>query len=267
MPPAVLVTGGARRIGAAISRAFGAAGWHVAIHCHHNRAEADTLAAQLPSAEVVQCELGDSDGAAAMVEGLAARLPDWRVLINNAAVFHHDSTEALDPDVFAEAIAVNAATPVRMAQAFLAHARSTSGRRVIALTDQKLVNPNPDFLSYTMAKHALGATIPMLAMAAGNPADRIYGLAPGASLPSFDQAEKEHEVSGRMNLLGRLTQPEELAEAALFLAQGWLASGQTLFVDSGLHLVPQPRDVLFMARSGDTLLGVPLSTNAEGDTQ
>ena len=78
-------------------------------------------------------------------------------------------------------------------------------------------------------------------------------------------------MSGRLNLLGRLTNPSELAEAALFLAQGWLASGETLMVDSGLHLVPGPRDVLFMARTrdqpGDTLLGVPPAARDNGDTQ
>ena len=51
-----------------------------------------------------------------------------------------------------------------------------------------------------------------------------------------------------MNLLRRLTQPGELAEAALFLASGWLASGETLYVDSGQHLLSQARDVLYLAR-------------------
>jgi NAD(P)-dependent dehydrogenase (short-subunit alcohol dehydrogenase family) len=136
-----------------------------------------------------------------------------------------------------------------MTQEFLTNARSRQGRRVIQVTDQKLINPNPDFLSYTMSKHALSATIAMMSMARSDPRDRIYGLAPGASLPSFDQQAQEHQVSGRLNLLGRLTDPDELAQAALFLSQGWLASGQTLLVDSGLHLTPTPRDVLFMARA------------------
>ncbi|MEN9717429.1 MAG: hypothetical protein RIQ99_307, partial [Pseudomonadota bacterium] len=59
---------------------------------------------------------------------------------------------------------------------------------------------------------------------------------------------EEHEISGRMNLLGRITAPDELADAALWLAQGWLASGETVFVDSGQHLLAQPRDVLYLAR-------------------
>ena len=246
--PSVLVTGAARRIGAELARAFGGSGWHVVIHVHHSSDAATELAASLPCAEVVACDLSDGDAALAMIAGLAARLDDWRVLVNCAAVFRPDTAEAIDPDVFAEAITVNAETPTRMAQAYLAQARAAGGRRVIQFLDQKLRNPNPDFFSYTMAKHAFAATVPMLAMAQARPEDRVYGLAPGAMLPSHDQREDEHELSGRMNLLARLTDPAELAQAALFLADGWLASGETLFIDSGQHLLAQPRDVLYLAR-------------------
>jgi NAD(P)-dependent dehydrogenase (short-subunit alcohol dehydrogenase family) len=258
MPPAVLVTGAARRIGATIAASFGQAGWHVVIHHKDSHDEAEALAAALPSAECVQCDLCDIAAAAAMIEAIAARLPDWRVLVNCAAVFHEDTAERLDPAVFAEAVTVNAGAPARMAQAFLAHARADGGRRVINLTDQKLINSNPDFFSYTMAKHAFSATIRMMAAAQADPADRIYGLAPGAMLPSFDQLPEEHLKSGRMNLLERLTDPQELADAALFLAEGWLASGETLFVDSGQHLLSQPRDVLYLARQSGIAMAPPL---------
>lgn len=246
--PAILITGGAKRIGAHIARRFGAAGWHVVIHYGHSRADAEALAATLPSAECTSCDLTDAEAAVAMVEQLAARLADWRVLVNSAAVFRYDDARALDPAVLAEALRVNAETPTRMAQAYLAHARAPTGRRVIAITDMKLANPNPDFFSYTMAKHALAATVPMLAMAAP-PQDRVYAIAPGAMLPSFDQHPLEHETSGRMNLLRRLTDPAEIAEAALFLSEGHLASGETLFVDSGQFMLSQPRDVLYLARA------------------
>ncbi len=218
------------------------------IHAGHSPREAEALAATLSSAEVVQCDLVDGEAALAMIADLAERLPDWRVLINSAAVFKPDTAAAIDPDIFTEAMTVNAETPARMTQAFLASARSQGGKRVIQFLDQKLANPNPDFFSYTMAKHALAATVKMLAMAAPDSATRIYGLAPGAMLPSHDQRDAEHELSGRMNLLQRLTDPEELADAALFLSQGWLASGETLFIDSGQHLLSQPRDVLYLAR-------------------
>lgn len=248
--PTVLVTGGAKRIGAAISRRFGQAGWHVIIHCNRSLAEAEDLAAALPSAEALRCDLADTGAGVAMVLRLAARLDDWRVLVNSAAVFPPDNADQMELAVFKQVMQVNAKAPVRMAQAYLQAARSRAGRRVIQLTDQKLANPNPDFFSYTMSKHALAATVPMMAMAA-DAADKIYGLAPGAILASHDQSEAEAETSHRLNLLGRRTSAEEVADAALFLAQGPLASGQTLFVDSGQHLLAQPRDVLYLARQGE----------------
>ena len=248
--PAILVTGGARRIGAAIVRRFAAENWHVVIHCRDSAEEAEALASVLPSAEVVRCDLADGAAAVTMVEALAARLDDWRALVNSASVFRADDVAALDPATFTEAMQVNAATPAAMAQAYLRRARSQAGRRVIQLTDQKIANPNPDFFSYTMSKHALAATVPMMAMASA-PDDRVYALAPGAILASHDQAPEEAEVSHRMNLLKRRTSADEVADAAWFLATGQLASGQTLFVDSGQHLLSQPRDVMYLAR-GET---------------
>jgi len=248
MRPTVLITGGAKRIGATISRAFAQAGWHVVIHYGSSRQEAESLASALPFAECVQCDLADGNAAVAMINNLAARLDNWRVLVNCAAIFLPDSVHALDPLIFARSTTINAETPARMAQTFLNIAKARGGRRVIGFLDQKLVNPNPDFFSYTMAKHAFASTVRMMAMAAGNREDRVYGLAPGAVLPSYDQRTEEHRLSGCMNLLHRLTEPRELADAALFLAEGWLASGETLFVDSGQHLLAQPRDVLYLVR-------------------
>jgi NAD(P)-dependent dehydrogenase (short-subunit alcohol dehydrogenase family) len=248
MKPSVLVTGGARRIGAEIVRTFAADGWHVVIHHSHSHDEAEALAASLPSAEILQADFADPRAGPAMVAELAQRLDDWRVLVNSASVFRFDDADELDQAVFAEAAQVNAAAPARIAQTFLQRSRSAAGRRVIQVTDQKLRNPNPDFFSYTMSKHALAATIRMMAMAQANPADRVYGLAPGAILASHDQSESETEISHRMNLLRRKTGAGEVASACLFLAEGWLASGETLFLDSGQHLLAQRRDVLYLAR-------------------
>ena len=69
--PAVLVTGGAKRIGAAISRAFGTAGWHVVIHYGRSADAAELLAAELPSATAIHCNLSDADAAKDMVDRLS----------------------------------------------------------------------------------------------------------------------------------------------------------------------------------------------------
>ncbi|UIP08131.1 SDR family oxidoreductase [Erythrobacter sp. SDW2] len=248
--PAALVTGAARRIGATIAHAFGEAGWHVIIHYHGSADEAEALANTLLSAETVECDLLDPVASVQMIEQLAARLPDWRVLVNNASVFEYDTVTGIDPATYSTASRVNAQSPAAMAMAFLQLAKAGGGKRVIQLTDQKLANSNPDFFSYTMSKHAVDGAIRMLAKAQVDPRDRVYGLAPGAILASHDQAEEEVEKSHVLNLLGRKTGASEIAEAALFLSRGELASGETLFIDSGQHLLSQDRDVIYLAREG-----------------
>lgn len=247
--PAVLVTGGATRIGAAIARRFAAAGWHVVIHYRASAESAEALAAQLPSAETLRFDLADDEAAVAAVTQLAARLPGWRCLVNSASVFDYDGVTELDPATNRAAMQINALAPARLAQAFIAHtAQSAALRTVIDVTDMKIENTNPDFFSYTMSKHALAATIGMLAKGNDGASVRVYGLAPGAVLASHDQREEETEISHRLNLLQRKTGADEIADAALFLSGGALASGQSLFIDSGQHLMDQPRDVIWLAR-------------------
>lgn len=245
----VLVTGGAKRIGAEIARCFADAGWHVVIHYNASGEAARDLVDTLPSAETVQCDLFSPLAAAAMVRSLAARLEDWRCLVNNASIFVADEVTGLDPAANGMAMTINATTPALMAETFLSEARSTAGRRVINITDQKLANPNPDFFGYSMSKAALDMAARMQAMAVSGE-DRVYTLAPGAILPSHDQTPEEADQSHRRNLLQRRTTAVEVAEAAVFLAEGPLATGQSIFVDSGQHLLRQSRDVIYLEREG-----------------
>lgn len=245
--PQVLVTGGATRIGAEIAKGFAAQGWHVVVHYRSSGDAADALAATLPSAETIACDLADDDAARAMITGLAERLGDWRCLVNSASVFRYDHATKLDPATNREAMQVNALSPARMAEAYLAKACASGPRCVINVTDMKLENPNPDFFSYTMSKHALASTIEMLGMSADADA-RVYGIAPGAILASHDQREEETDVSHRLNLLERKTGADEIVDAALVLATGVVKSGSTLFIDSGQHLMSQDRDVIYLAR-------------------
>ena len=148
--PAVLVTGGATRIGAAIVRRFAEAGWHVVIHYRASGTAAEAFAATLPSAETIAFDLADDEAAVAAVTRLAARLPDWRCLVNSASVFDYDGVTELDPATNRAAMQINALAPARLAQAFIAHAVSPAIRCVIHVTDMKIENTNPDFFSYTM---------------------------------------------------------------------------------------------------------------------
>lgn len=246
--PAILVTGAAKRLGAAIARRFGAAGWHVVIHHLASHDEAEALAAQLPSAEVVSFDLADTAAIEAETAELAARCPGWRALMLNASRFEPDWPQAPDWDVLDRALAANFIGNVRLAERFLTLTDPAPGRNVVAVLDQKLWNLNPDFASYTASKAALASWIAMLAMTSPAAGDRVFGLAPGLSQPSHDQTEAEFATSSVMNLLQRPTGLDEIAEAAHFLVTGPLASGSILKVDSGQHLVRQTRDVMYRIR-------------------
>ena len=245
----VLVTGGAKRLGETIVRRFAKAGWHTVIHCNTSRDAAEALCDELQSADVVQCDLSDPEAGAQMVADLADLLDDWRCLVNCASIFKPDDVIGLEPQTNRKALTVNAASPALMAQTYLANARSNAGRRVVQVTDQKLANLNPDFFSYTMSKAAADVAARMQAMHADGD-DRVYTLAPGAILPSHDQSEEEAERSHLRNLLQRRTRASEVADGALFLAEGPLASGSSLYIDSGQHLLDQPRDVIYLEREG-----------------
>ena len=119
---------------------------------------------------------------------------------------------------------------------------------VIQLLDQKLINLNPDYLSYTLSKAALLSSVEMLALDFA-PLLRVVGLAPGISLPSGDQTEEGFAKAHQMTPLQRSSKPNDVAKAAVFLAQANAITGTTLYVDGGQHLLPSTRDVMFKTNS------------------
>jgi NAD(P)-dependent dehydrogenase (short-subunit alcohol dehydrogenase family) len=118
---------------------------------------------------------------------------------------------------------------------------------VVNLLDQKLWNPNPDHVSYTLSKAALEAATTMLAQALA-PRVRVCGVAPGITLPSGPMNEQEFQAAHRLTPLERSSTPEDIAAAVRFLLESPAITGTTLLVDGGQHLARQPRDVYFLAR-------------------
>ena len=248
---AVLVTGGARRIGAVLVRRFAAEGRAVVVHYNRSADAALTLQAELTTAgataSILAADLSDPDAVGTLLARALDIAPDLGVLVNCASLFEPDTT--VDPGVqrWREMMDVNALAPARLSADL--HAQ-VEGGIVINILDQKLANPNPDYFSYTAAKAALAEASRMQAMAFGT-RTRIVCLAPGLMLPSGDQTAEEYARSAVLNLLGRRTSPDDLADAAQLVASGAVASGETLFVDGGQHLTPQSRDVMFLVR-GET---------------
>ena len=241
---AILVTGGARRLGAVIARRLAQDGARVVLHYGSSRAEALALVAETGAAGTVQGDLADS----AAIDDLFARARQAAQspidgIVNSASAFEYDAPPTLDPVLLARLYAIGHSAPVLLASA-LARQDDLAEGAVVNLLDQKVANLNPDFFSYTGGKLALAGATEMLAQALG-PRIRVNAVAPGITLPSGDQSEAEFHAVASENVLRRPVDPGDVANAVAFLLGADGLHGQIVYVDCGQRLVPRTRDVMF----------------------
>ena len=240
-----LVTGGARRIGAAIVRGLTQSGYAVAIHTHRSGAQADALRAEIEAAggraAVVIADLADHAAATHLIGAAAAALGPLTLLVNNAGEFETDAFGALERERVERQFAVNLWAPLFLAQAFAAQARRGDDASIVNVIDQRVFRPTPRFFSYTLAKSALHTATTTLAQALA-PHIRVNGVAPGPTLPSPRQDAESFARQAQLVPLGRGPSPDEIAEAVLYLAHARSVTGVTIAVDGGQHIAWQTPD-------------------------
>lgn len=254
-PRIVLITGAARRIGRSLALGFAARGWDVAVHYGASREEADEVVAEIATlgrrAVALHAELGDEAQVERLMLACIAALGRPACIVNNASRFEEDTAQNIGYDLLLKLTAMNLGAPLVLArmlfEATPEAARTDESQRgvVINVLDQKLYNMNPDYLSYTLSKAALQTATVALAQALA-PKVRVVGLAPGLTMQSADQTPAGFEEAHRATPLGRASRPEDIVAAALYLADAAGVTGTTLVVDGGQHLVPLPRDVMFL---------------------
>jgi NAD(P)-dependent dehydrogenase (short-subunit alcohol dehydrogenase family) len=244
-----LVTGGARRIGREISLELARRGWDLAIHYGHSRDEAMQTVRQIETlgrrAIALDCNLEDEAAVRQLLPRATALLGPVSCLVNNASIFEHDDAHSLSQSRLDAHMHINLLAPLILSQA-LYDATPDSGRAVaINILDQKLFNPNPDFLSYTLSKAALHSATTLLAQALA-PRVRVVGLAPGITLVSGEQSPQGFDKAHAVTPLGKSSTPQDIASAVCFLAESPAITGTTLVVDGGQHLIRLARDVMFL---------------------
>lgn len=235
-----LVTGGARRIGAAIVRALHGAGMHVALHYRSSRADAERLRDELNAARgaevrLLTADLLDTGSAGALVEEAAGAFGRLDALINNASTFYATPLGAIDEAAFDDLVGTNFKAPLLLSQAAAPHLRTVRGC-IVNLADVHALHPPRGFAVYSAAKGALVTLTRALARDLA-PEVRVNAIAPGAILwPEDGDGGDRERVLARVPL-ARTGSVEEIAAGVLFLVRdAGYVTGSTIRVDGGRHL-------------------------------
>lgn len=245
-PKTALITGGAKRIGHALTTALARRGVNVAIHYHHGRAEAEALAAHLAEQYGIEsCALNADlrkQGQAKLIDDATQALGPLDLLINNASLFEADTLEDLSEESWHDHLAVNLTAPIRLSQRFAAQA--PKGASIIHLLDQRVLAPTPKFFSYSIAKSALFAATLTMAQSLGPKNIRVNAIGPGPTLRNHRQSEQDWQRQNDALLLGHGATPDDICQAMLYLVDAPAVTGQMIAVDGGQHLAWQTADVL-----------------------
>ncbi|TYT26741.1 pteridine reductase [Luteimonas viscosa] len=238
-PPRVaLVTGAARRLGAAIARRLHEAGYAVALHCRDSRAESDALAAEFEATRegstlVLQADLAQFDRLPELVAQVVGRFGRLDALVNNAATFFPTPLGSVTPVQWDTLFAANVRAPFFLSQAAAPHLAAARGA-ILNLSDVYARQPRADLAAYATSKGALEAMTRALAVALA-PAVRVNAIAPGAILwpeDASDPALQDRILSH--TALARTGQVDEIAATALWLLRdAGYTTGSVVAVDGG----------------------------------
>jgi pteridine reductase len=240
--PVVLVTGAAKRVGAQIARTLHEAGYDVALHYRHSRAEMDTLIAALESSRAestlaISAELGDVDALRGIVEKCTARFGRLDAIVNNASAFFPTPIGEATEKQWDELFASNARAPFFLAQAAAPVLKAAHGSivNIVDIYAERALLQHP---IYTMAKAALVAMTRSLARELA-PEVRVNAVAPGAILwPDNGTTYTNQDDVIARTPLKRTGTPEEIARAVLFLIRdATFTTGEILKIDGGRSLV------------------------------
>jgi pteridine reductase len=240
----VLVTGGARRVGAAICRRLHGAGARIALHYGRSAADARALAEELNgvragSVALVQADLLDTGALPAIVESAVREFGRLDALVNNASSFFATPVGAITERAWDDLMGTNLKAPLFLAQAAAPHLRATRGS-IVNIVDIHAEIPLKSYVVYVAAKGGLAALTRQLARELG-PEVRVNGVAPGAILWPESGEWQDEESRRRIlerSVLKRMGEPDDIARAVAFLvADAPYVTGQILAVDGGRSIM------------------------------
>lgn len=231
-----LITGAARRLGAATALRLAREGVHVVLHYGTSLTEAECVREQAEGqgvrAVLVQADLAVHGAGMALFEEAEAVAGPIDFLVNNASIFPVGTLAELDAEGLAENMQVNALSPLELARAM--HAQERAGA-IVNLLDTRANDYDQKHVAYHLSKRTLDALTRMMAHDYA-PLLRVNAVAPGLALPPEGLGVEYLAGLAYTNPLQRYGSAEGVAEAIMFLLRSGFITGQTIYVDGGRHL-------------------------------
>ena len=235
-----LVTGGAIRVGRAITLALAGAGYDVIISYRSSTGPAEETRAAVESlgrrCETVHADLSEAASAVVVIDKVRDTFGRLDLMVNSAAGFDERALLDVDAETWDSVMSLNARAPhllVRAAADLLREARGS----VVNIVDLSAFQPWADYPAHSVAKAAL-AHLTLIQARSLAPDIRVNGIAPGAVLPPDDWPTGRWQALARISPLQRVGSPEDVAQAVLYFAAAEFVTGQILAVDGGRLLGP-----------------------------
>jgi pteridine reductase len=239
----VLITGGAKRVGAAICRELHAQGAQLMIHYNQSHAEASALQTELNllrpnSVSIVQADLLHVELAPNLVHETIQHFGRLDVLINNASSYYATEIGQINEENWLDLVGSNLKAPAFLAQAAASELRKQMGT-IVNITDMHIERPKKGYIVYSVAKAGLVTLTKSLALEL-SPEVRVNAVAPGPvqwpeNNPQFDENYRQRVIS--QTLLKRIGNPTDIAKAVKFLIyDAPFITGHVLAVDGGRSL-------------------------------
>ena len=234
-----LITGGALRIGRALTLALAQAGCHIILHYHHSEEEARRTArdAEAFGVRVLlrQADLGQLDDPMSLFSQLPSDVPPVQILVNNAAIFPKDTLLEFTIEEWQRVMRINLRAPVSLTQAFARTLPEDKMGVVVNMTDWRTERPYLTHFLYTLSKGALD-TFTRTAAVQLAPRVRVNGIALGAMLPPEGATEAYWRNVLATVPLNRSGGVESVAETLLYILHNDFLTGEIIRLTGGAHL-------------------------------
>lgn len=240
-----LVTGGAKRIGAAIVKDLAANGFNVAVHSASSNDAAESLCEIALQQGVKACsvsgDLTDAKSTRRVFANAASALGTIDLLINNASIFLNDSAEEFDGQTWDNHFAIHLKAPAILSAEMVK--QNLGDGLIVNIIDQRVKRLNPNFFSYTLSKSALWTATQTMAQSFA-PRVRVNAIGPGPTLPNERQLQEDFDKQVKGIPLQAAPKLEEFGRTVRYLYDTPSITGQMIALDGGQHLAWETPDVV-----------------------